>query len=78
MNNPTIADAISSLRPNCEWALHKYDGLWWSDDNELPPPTEEELQEELERLQQQWENNQYQRDRVVEYPSIEDLSLIHI
>jgi hypothetical protein len=69
-----IVQALHSLRPGAQWSLdgNTYEGLQWFDENELPPPTEEELQEELERLQQKWENNQYQRDRVVEYPSIED------
>jgi hypothetical protein len=34
--------------------------------------TEEELQAEIERLQVEYNNNQYQRDRASAYPSIED------
>jgi hypothetical protein len=33
---------------------------------------EEEVVAEVERLQQVYENNQYQRDRASEYPSIQD------
>jgi hypothetical protein len=69
-----ITQAILSLRPGASWSLNgdTYEGLWWSDENDLPPPTEEELQAEIERLEAEYKNNQYQRDRASAYPSIED------
>jgi hypothetical protein len=69
-----INDAIVSLRPGAQWSLNgdDYEGLIWFDENDLPPPTEEELQAEIERLQAEYENNQYQRDRASAYPSIQD------
>ena len=69
-----IVEAVLSLRPGAQFSVNgdDYEGMWWSDENELPPPTEEEIQAEVERLQQVYENNQYQRDRASEYPSIED------
>jgi hypothetical protein len=68
---PGLTDALLSLYPGAIWTL-RGDKLDWSDENELPPPTEEELQAEIERLQAEYENNQYQRDRASEYPSIQD------
>jgi hypothetical protein len=72
--NIDMASAILSLRPGAIWSLsgNTYEGLFWSNQNDLPPPTEEELQAEGERLQQEWKNIQYQRDRAVAYPSIQD------
>lgn len=69
-----ISEALISLKPGAQWSLNgdEYGGLQWYDDNELPPPTEEEVQVEIERLQQEYQNNQYQRDRASEYPSIQD------
>jgi len=69
-----ISHALASLRPGSEWTTvgDQYEGLNWIDSNDLPPPTEEEINQEIERLQQEWENNQYQRDRAKEYPSIQD------
>ena len=69
-----ISEALISLKPGAQWTLNgdDYEGLVWHDENELPPPTEEEIQAEVERLQQVYENNQYQRDRASEYPSIQD------
>ncbi len=70
----TIADALQSLRPSGGWSLRgdTYEGLWWSDDNILPPPTEEEIELEIERLKEEYDNLEYQRLRKKEYPSIED------
>ena len=69
-----ITQALQSLRPGSEWMVidEKYENLWWSDNNDLPPPTEEEINQEIERLQQEYERNQYQRDRAKEYPSIQE------
>jgi hypothetical protein len=69
-----IPEALQSLRPGASWSVdgNLYEGLWWSDENELPPPTEEEVQVEVERLQAEYEYNQYQRDRASAYPSIEE------
>lgn len=69
-----LVKALKSLYPGSFWGLNgdTYEGLVWGDENELPPPTEEELIQECKRLQAEYENNQYQRDRKKEYPSIED------
>ena len=69
-----IVQALYSLTPKAKWSLDgdTYEGLTWFDENELPPPTEEEINQEIERLQQVYQNNQYQRDRAEAYPSIED------
>ena len=69
-----IIHAVHSLRPGASWFINgdDYEGLVWHDENELPPPTEEEVNQEIERLQQVYENNQYQRDRASAYPSIQN------
>jgi hypothetical protein len=69
-----ISAAILSLRPGAVWSLlgNNYEDLQWSDENELPPPTEEEVLKEAERLVNEWQNKQYQRDRATAYPSIQD------
>lgn len=74
MKEFSIADALISLRPGAVWTLegNDYENIWWSDENEFPPPTKEEVLTEAQRLQQEYENNQYQRDRAKEYPSIQD------
>jgi hypothetical protein len=69
-----ITHALQSLRPGASWSIlgEDYENLIWSDENELPPPTEEEVQAEIERLKAEYNNNQYQRDRATAYPSIQD------
>jgi hypothetical protein len=69
-----ITQAILSLRPGASWSISgdNYESLWWSDENDLPPPTEEEVQAEIERLKAEYEYNQYQRDRASAYPSIKE------
>lgn len=69
-----LSKAIASLRPGCSWGLNgnSYDGLIWHDINELSPPTEEEVLAEAQRLQTEWENKQYQRERAAAYPTIQE------
>ena len=69
-----ITKALQSLRPATNWSLNgdDYENLIWNNENELPPPTEEEVQAEIERLQAEYEHNQYQRDRASAYPSIQE------
>jgi uncharacterized coiled-coil DUF342 family protein len=67
--------AIETLKPGASWTIRgedHYENLIWNNENELPPPTEEEIQAEIERLQAEYEYNQYQRNRASEYPSIQD------
>jgi len=69
-----MVKALLSLRPGASFSLlgNEYGGLNWSDDNELPPPTEEELYNECVKLLQEYEDAQYQRDRAKAYPTIQD------
>ena len=60
--------AIQSLRPNAEWVL-RGDELEWLEPNQTQP-TEAEIQAEVQRLQAEYDANQYQRDR--KYPPIEE------
>jgi uncharacterized coiled-coil DUF342 family protein len=48
-----------------------YSTLEWFSDN-IPKPTEEELIEECERLQEEYAAKEYQRQRAPEYPNIKD------
>lgn len=69
-----VTYAILSLNPNAQFTCtdEDYNKINWLDENELPPPTEEEVNQEIERLKAEYEYNQYQRDRADAYPSIQD------
>lgn len=68
-----IPEAIQSLRPNAQWVLQgiEYSGLEWLSDD-VTKPTEEEINQEIIRLQEEFNNTEYQRLRKAEYPSISD------
>jgi hypothetical protein len=73
-----ITHALQSLRPGASWRIHNedYSRLEWLE----PPvyeggqkkPTEEEIAAEVSRLQQEWENTEYQRLRAKEYPDFKE------
>ncbi len=73
-----IVDALLSLRPGSQWTSYgnHYNDLVWHEPSEedggQPKPTIEEIEKEIERLKEEYDYNQYQRDRVKAYPSIED------
>jgi hypothetical protein len=55
------------------WELNgdEYGGLVWRSDD-IAKPTEQELVAECDRLQAEYERNEYQRQRAAEYPPITD------
>tara|TARA_B100000902_G_scaffold348216_1_gene356025 strand:- start:215 stop:511 length:297 start_codon:yes stop_codon:yes gene_type:complete len=64
-------EAILSLTPNAEFQCED-DVIteWLSDD--ITQPTDAEITTEQTRLQTEYDNNAYQRNRAAEYPSIPD------
>ena len=68
-----IALAIQNIRPNSNWYMEgeTYDKLVWID-TEKSKPTEQEINDEIERIKQLRIDTQYQRDRVKLYPSIQE------
>ena len=72
----TKADAIQSLRPAAQWVL-RGETLEWLD-TEQAQPTKAEITAEVARLQAEYDNNEYQRQRAQAYPSMADqLDLIY-
>ena len=70
MKLPTIfyEQAVKSLRPNANWGNKNGELIYFDDDC----PTDIEIEEKAKELQAEYEANQYQRDRELAYPSIED------
>jgi hypothetical protein len=68
-----ITKAIISLRPNAKWSLegNEYEGLVWLADEETKP-TEEEVNVELARLEEEYKLIEYKQKRATEYPPIGD------
>ena len=75
---PDLSKAILSLRPNAKWGLigNDYEGIVWKEppvfQGGQPKPTREEIEVELIRLQKEWEDTEYQRLRLPEYPDFKE------
>ena len=64
------AKALKSLRPGAEWVL-RGDTIEWLDTKQTRP-TDNEIANEVARLEVEYDAAEYQRKRVKEYPSITD------
>ena len=71
IDKPNIGKALLSLCPNAEFVVRGKE-IDWFDKNQTQP-TEEQIQAKLAELKAEYEANQYQRDRLAEYPSIQEL-----
>jgi len=74
MSSPTHYDAIQNLVPNAVVGVTTEGDqvtIHWQDEREQP--TEEAIQAKLTELQADYDSKQYQRDRLTEYPSIQEL-----
>ena len=63
----TKFEAIKSLCPTAEFVLVEEEIFEWHSED-IEQPSEEDINSELERLQTEYANNQYQRDRALAYP----------
>ena len=68
-----IPQALLSLRPGAQWTCYgdKYEDMVWHDED-TEPPTKEEVELEIQRLKEEYDNLEYQRLRKKEYPTIEN------
>tara|TARA_B100000700_G_C14899000_1_gene786399 strand:+ start:865 stop:1164 length:300 start_codon:yes stop_codon:yes gene_type:complete len=66
--------AINSLTPGAECTIvgtGSDEVITWLDSKQTQPTTSE-INAEITRLQTEYNNNKYQRDRAAEYPSVVD------
>lgn len=68
-----ITKALSSLRPGAKWSMvgNLYENIRWFDTVQAKP-TESEIKIELDRLEKQQQDTEYQRSRAKEYPPVAD------
>ena len=69
-----ILHALQSKWGDLEWGAsgNTYDGITWSEINEISKPTEAEFDTEVIRLQAEYNAQEYARDRAPAYPSVGD------
>ena len=65
--------AVKNLAPNCSFSTDNEGKIDWGSGNPLDEPTKAEIDTEIARLKSDYDAKQYQRDRKLEYPSIEEL-----
>ena len=72
----TLVDAFEKLvDPNAQWGFangDRYENLIWMSGDSYTQPTEEECVQKLAELNYEYEVNEYQRQRAVEYPPYAD------
>lgn len=68
-----IPDALMSLTPGAQWVLQgeALEGLEWLDQN-VKRPSDKDINDEIFRLQEEYDALEYQRLRKPEYPPVED------
>ena len=70
MNDFNIANALVALGISSGWKISNGKIVkWWAD---KPQPTEEAINAKITELQADYNATQYQRDRKLEYPTIEE------
>jgi len=71
--NYNVATALENLRPGTSWIVegNTYDGIIWKS-NASTKPSRQEVEDEIIRLKNKWDNDRYSRLRAKEYPPITD------
>ena len=71
INMISLMDAIKSINPNAECTVpENVDNIIWL--NNTTPIAKADILAKQKELQTEYDNNKYQRDRAVAYPSIQD------
>jgi len=75
-DRPTKTEAILSLRPTAGFSYDDVTGAisGFIDSTGAKVPTDTEIETELAKLQTEYDNNKYQRDRQPLYPSYADFA----
>lgn len=68
----SLMDAILSINPQAQCSINEsdIDSVQWH--NGTTPISKEDILAKQTELQAEYDNNQYQRDRAADYPSIPD------
>jgi len=75
-NEIEVAEAISSLAVDCIYSYSEQEGIVWGENNPITQPTEAEIQAEVERLQAEYDAQEYARNRKAKYDALNQFELI--
>ena len=70
INNIGLWECLESLHPNADFSIYCGEIIWREEN--IKCPTKEELEAEQTKLLADYDSKQYQRDRAVAYPSIQE------
>lgn len=70
----SIGDALQNLRPGANWAHRGSLGTleWRESDRGQSRPTNQEIEAEMQRLQEEYDNYKYRFEREEEYPDFRE------
>lgn len=71
MSYPTFSDAVRSLAPDATFSVDHNTIVAWISTTQQP--THEQIMDELSRLIQLWNAEEWKRNRQNEYPSLDQL-----
>ena len=68
-----VAEAIKAIEPNALFVVSNgdIDNIDWNSDD-ITQPSKTDIEAKIAELKTEYDNNKYQRDRAVAYPSITD------
>lgn len=71
MRKVTVAEVILAISPEAEFGVYgdTYEGIKWAENYSGYKPSKEEFENKKIELENQYDYNEYQRERVKEYPS---------
>jgi hypothetical protein len=74
MTNNKIINAIKTINPNAEVTVggNSLDEITWL--NGTTPISKSDIEAKMAELKTEYDNNKYQRDRVVAYPSLKEFA----
>jgi len=65
-------EALTSLTPNASFGVREDGTISWKDYNTIPQPSDEEINNEVIKLQTEYDAQDYARKRKEAYPDIYD------
>ena len=72
LNKVSKTDAIRSLRPTAKFHVVGNETIHWHEDSPVTQPSDTEINNEITRLQAEYDALEYQRKRQLEYPPMAD------
>ena len=67
-------DALTSLTPDADFGVKEDGTISWKDYNTIPQPSDEEINNEVIKLQAEYDALDYARARDISYPNLKEFA----